>query len=169
MSKISIVADDTCVTVDGVGKVFAMDNFPADVHAVHYDTLTSSGHVEYKDIFTQNEDITSLSDYQAYVDVWNATKTFEEIENDEYEAMMKEHNDKIDKEVRERHEAMTYVEKREELYVAMGNQYEMMYDDAKNGTTIWQDSIDAIKVKIPKEWTPPAWDTLTNDDGTPLS
>ena len=33
----------------------------------------------------------------------------------------------------------------------MGNQFEMMYDDAKNGTTVWIDAIDAIKAAVPKE------------------
>ena len=30
------------------------------------------------------------------------------------------------------------------------NQYELMYDDQINGTTTWQDAIEAIKAKYPK-------------------
>ena len=30
------------------------------------------------------------------------------------------------------------------------NQYEMMYNDQVNGTTTWQDAIEAIKAKYPK-------------------
>ena len=30
------------------------------------------------------------------------------------------------------------------------NQFEMQYDDAVNGTTTWQDAINAIKQEIPK-------------------
>ena len=30
------------------------------------------------------------------------------------------------------------------------NQYEMMFDDAVNGTTTWVDAINAIKAKFPK-------------------
>ena len=147
MSKYSIVADDNCVTVDGHGKVFAMDNFPADVHAVHYDTLTSSGHVEYKDISKDNEDITSFSDYQTYVDVWNVTQTAEEILEETAAAEIVA----IETEADAAWENRTWSDKREVRYSEMGNQYEMMYDDAKNGTTTWVDAIDAIKAAVPKE------------------
>jgi hypothetical protein len=147
MSKISIVADDTCVTVDGVGKVFALDNFPADVHAVHYDTLTSTGQVEYKDISKDNEDITSLSDYQAYVDVWNATQTVEENAEEIQEAEIAARTAEEDA----KWENRTWVQKRQDQYAKMGNQFEMMYDDAKNGTTVWIDSIEAVKTAVPKE------------------
>jgi hypothetical protein len=153
MSKYSIVADDNCVTVDGLGKVFAMDNFPAAVHAVHYDTLTSSGHVEYKDISKDNEDITSFSDYQTYVDVWNTKKTDEAIAKEVADATQKAEEAAVEQEQVDYLANMTYVEQREELYNRMGNQYEMMYDDAVNGTTIWKDSIAAIKVRVPKTWT----------------
>lgn len=158
MSKISIVADDTCVTVDGVGKTFELGGFPSDVHAVHFDTVTSSGHVEYKDISKDNEEITSFSDYQTYVDVWNTEKTVEEKQQEEYAKTEAEELAKQEQEEAERIANMTYVDRREFLYSAMGNQFEMIYDDQVNGTTIWKDSIDAIKARIPKDWTPENYD-----------
>ena len=147
MSKISIVADDTCVTDDGAGKVFAIDNFPADAHAVHYDTLTSTGQVEYKDISKDNEDITSFSAYQTYVDVWNTTETIEKIAEDALEAQFVAEEE----EATASWENRTWIEKRKNQYERMGNQFEMMYDDAKNGTTVWIDSIEAVKTAVPKE------------------
>ena len=147
MSKYSIVADDNCVTVDGVGKVFAMDNFPADIHAVHWDTVTLTGQVEYKDISKDNEDITSFSDYQAYVDVWDTKLTIEEEAIAKQEAEDAERDAKLDEEWENRN----WKTKREVRYEEMGNQFEMMYDDAKNGTTVWIDAIDAIKAAVPKE------------------
>ncbi|SVD66270.1 uncharacterized protein METZ01_LOCUS419124 [marine metagenome] len=30
------------------------------------------------------------------------------------------------------------------------NQFEMQFDDKENGTTTWEDAIDAIKTKYPK-------------------
>ena len=41
-------------------------------------------------------------------------------------------------------------QKRVASYRAL-NQFEMMYDDAVNGTTTWVDAIAAIKAEIPKE------------------
>ena len=43
----------------------------------------------------------------------------------------------------------TYAEKRKARYDSL-NQFEMQYDDAVNGTTTWQDAINAIKQEIPK-------------------
>ncbi len=46
-------------------------------------------------------------------------------------------------------EAQEYARNRKEEYDAL-NQFEMQYDDKLNGTTTWDDAIEAIKAKYPK-------------------
>ncbi len=45
--------------------------------------------------------------------------------------------------------AQEYARNRKEEYDAL-NQFEMQYDDKLNGTTTWDDAIEAIKAKYPK-------------------
>lgn len=45
----------------------------------------------------------------------------------------------------------TYAEKRAIEYPALSEQLDMIYWDKVNGTTVWQDTIAAIKNKYPKE------------------
>jgi outer membrane cobalamin receptor len=42
-----------------------------------------------------------------------------------------------------------YTEKRKEEYDSL-NQFEMQFDDQRDGTTTWVDAINAIKAKFPK-------------------
>ena len=46
-------------------------------------------------------------------------------------------------------DAQEYARNRELEYVIL-NQFEMQYDDKLNGTTTWDDAIEAIKAKYPK-------------------
>jgi len=46
-------------------------------------------------------------------------------------------------------DAQEYARNRKEEYDAL-NQFEMQYDDKLNGTTTWDDAIEAIKAKYPK-------------------
>ena len=48
------------------------------------------------------------------------------------------------------YDAQEYAHNRKEEYDAL-NQFEMQYDDKKNSTTTWDDAIDAIKAKWPKD------------------
>lgn len=43
-----------------------------------------------------------------------------------------------------------YQRKREAEYPPMATQLDMQYHDAVNGTTTWQDAINAVKAKYPK-------------------
>ena len=47
-------------------------------------------------------------------------------------------------------DAQAYARNRKAEYDAL-NQFEMQYDDKKNSTTTWDDAIDAIKAKWPKD------------------
>ena len=47
------------------------------------------------------------------------------------------------------YDAQEYARNRKEEYDAL-NQFEMQYDDKLNGTTTWDDAIEAIKAKYPK-------------------
>ena len=48
------------------------------------------------------------------------------------------------------YDAQAYARNRKEEYNAL-DQFEMQYDDKKNSTTTWDDAIDAIKAKWPKD------------------
>ena len=46
-------------------------------------------------------------------------------------------------------DAQDYARKRKEEYDSL-NQFEMQFDDKEDGTTTWEDAINAIKAKYPK-------------------
>ena len=46
-------------------------------------------------------------------------------------------------------DAQEYARNRKEEYDAL-NQFEMQFDDKEDGTTTWEDAINAIKAKYPK-------------------
>lgn len=52
-----------------------------------------------------------------------------------------------DKPVRE----LSYAQLRQQEYGSIENQLDLIYWDKINGTTLWQDSISAIKEKYPKK------------------
>ena len=52
-------------------------------------------------------------------------------------------------EIQDEYNAQAYARNRKEEYDAL-NQFEMQYDDKLNGTTTWDDAIEAIKAKYPK-------------------
>jgi hypothetical protein len=47
------------------------------------------------------------------------------------------------------YDSQEYARNRKAEYEAL-NQFEMQFDDKENGTTTWEDAIDAIKTKYPK-------------------
>lgn len=76
MAQISIIADDKMVVKDGVGiNGLTLSDVPADVWAVQWDTTTSKGHIEKKDMSI--EEITSIGIYQSCIDEYTteANKT----------------------------------------------------------------------------------------------
>ncbi len=46
---------------------------------------------------------------------------------------------------------LNYAQLRQQEYEPLENQLDLLYWDKINGTTLWQDSISAIKAKYPKE------------------
>ena len=38
------------------------------------------------------------------------------------------------------------------IYASIGDQLDMQYKDAVNGTTTWKDHVAAVKAKYPKPW-----------------
>lgn len=46
---------------------------------------------------------------------------------------------------------LNYAQLRQQEYEPIENQLDLLYWDKINGTTLWQDSISAIKAKYPKE------------------
>ena len=70
MAQISIIADDKTVVKDGVGiGSLTLANMPADVWAVQWDSTTSKGHIEKRDLSI--EEITSISTYQTCIDEYD--------------------------------------------------------------------------------------------------
>lgn len=67
MAQISIIADDKAVSKDGVGlNGLKLSDMPADVWAVQWNTTTSKGHIEKRDLTV--EEITSIGIYQSCID-----------------------------------------------------------------------------------------------------
>ena len=130
MSTLTIIPDDKVIIVDGVAVVCDFD-IDSDVHAVQWDG--SSGHVEYK-----SKDNTTLSsnEYESYVTLHSDEKIRQAqvIQDAETAAL-----------------APLYERNRLSEYGTLGEQLDMIYWDGKNGTTLWQDHIDTIKSKYPKE------------------
>jgi beta-galactosidase GanA len=46
--------------------------------------------------------------------------------------------------------SLSYINKRQSEYPSIQEQMDMQYWDAINGTTTWQDAINAVKTKYPK-------------------
>jgi len=66
--KISIINPDNTVVVDGVCfDSLDLSLVPSTVHAIQFDTATSSGHIEYRG-GALNEEITSIAAYQYIID-----------------------------------------------------------------------------------------------------
>ena len=130
MSTLTIIPDDKIIIVDGVAVVCDFD-IDSDIHAVQWDG--SSGHVEYK-----SKDNTTLSsnEYESYITLHSNEKTRQEqtIQDAETAAL-----------------APLWERNRLSEYGSIGEQLDMLYWDGKNGTTLWQDHIDAVKEKYPKE------------------
>jgi hypothetical protein len=130
MSTLTIIPDDKVIIVDGVAVVCDFD-IDSDVHAVQWDG--SSGHVEYK-----SKDNTTLSsnEYESYVTLHSDEKIRQAqvIQDAETAAL-----------------APLWERNRLSEYGSIGEQLDMLYWDGKNGTTLWQDHIDTIKSKYPKE------------------
>jgi hypothetical protein len=49
--------------------------------------------------------------------------------------------------------AAVYRDQRRVAYAALGDQFDMIYHDLVNGTTVWRDAITAIKTQFPKPTT----------------
>ena len=70
MARISIIADDKTVVKDGAGiGGLTLSSIPADVWAVQWDSTTSKGHVEKRDLSIT--EITELGVYQACIDEYD--------------------------------------------------------------------------------------------------
>ena len=70
MAQISIIADDKMVIKDGVfADELKLTDMPADVWAVQWDSTTSKGHIEKRDLSI--EEITSLGIYQSCIDEYD--------------------------------------------------------------------------------------------------
>ena len=67
--RVTIIADDGKVGVDGVFRVVDLSTLDANIHAVQWDG--AAGHVEFKD-GESNEAIDDLSPFQSFIDAWAA-------------------------------------------------------------------------------------------------
>ena len=134
MSTLTIVPDDKLIIVDGVGVNCDFD-IDSDIHAVQWNGTT--GHVEWKEgIEKPQVSLSDINDYQSYIDL-HGVKLAEQ--------------EKTRKDAAAAALAPLYERNRLSEYGTLGEQLDMIYWDGKNGTNLWQDHIDVIKAKHPKE------------------
>jgi hypothetical protein len=50
----------------------------------------------------------------------------------------------------EEQKASVYRDRRRQVYPSLGDQLDMIYWDQINGTTVWQDTVAAVKAQYPK-------------------
>lgn len=79
--RVTIIADDNRVKVDGESHTVNCSDLPADFHALQWDG--ASGEVEYRTVRCEhcggrnkkpNMPISDLSPYQKFVDAWRVAK-----------------------------------------------------------------------------------------------
>ena len=139
MKTLAIVPEDKTVVVDGMGFTFDFIVDP-DIHAIQWDT--DSGHIEYKsDKF--NTTIDSIKEYDSIVVKHGEFKLEFEIEEKRILDEQKKY-DEAQKLIPE------YSKLREKEY-NVREQLDMQYWDKKNDTNNWENYIDTIKEKYPKE------------------
>ena len=71
--RVAIIADADKVNVDGVARFVDLSALDPNIHAVQWDSATSTGHVEYKDRSPETA-LTDISDYQSFIDAWTAAE-----------------------------------------------------------------------------------------------
>tara|TARA_R110000824_G_scaffold101901_5_gene241944 strand:- start:1790 stop:2212 length:423 start_codon:yes stop_codon:yes gene_type:complete len=139
MTTLTIVKDDSAVSVDGVGLgEIDCTSLASNVHAVQFDG--TNGHIEYND-GTETEAITSISAFSTITDAHAAKITANDTATAEAEATQTALED-------------TYGWKRVNdattKYATLGDQLDQQYKDAVNDTTTWKDAIAAVKAAHPK-------------------
>ena len=140
MKTLTIVPEDKTVVVDGMGFIFDFIVDP-DIHAIQWDT--DSGHIEYKsDKF--NTTIDSIKEYDSIIARHGEIKLEFDIEEKRILDELKEY-DEAQKLIPE------YSKLREREYKSIREQLDMQYWDIKNDTNNWENYIDTIKEKYPKE------------------
>lgn len=130
--RLTIVADDKRVTVDGEGLVFDFPISP-EIHAVQWNG--ASGEIEYNN-GTGNTAILEITGFQYIVDAF-----FVE-EARLAQAVIDAESARV--------AAITYADYRRSAYPPVTEQLAMQYDDLINGTTLWKDAVLAVKALYPK-------------------
>tara|TARA_R110000764_G_C10694024_1_gene344244 strand:+ start:19 stop:432 length:414 start_codon:yes stop_codon:yes gene_type:complete len=113
-------------TIDSTNFASIVDS---NIHAIQWNG--TSGEIEYKDD-TPNKEITDISSYDFEAKFATEKQAIADAE-------AKAETDRIS--------AMTYAEKREAEYPAIGDQLDDIYH---NGIDSWKSTIKAIKDKYPK-------------------
>jgi hypothetical protein len=68
--RVTIIREDGVVGIDGHFKKVNMDYLSTGIRAVQWDSSSGSGHIEYDDM--SNAELTSIADFQTFIDSWNA-------------------------------------------------------------------------------------------------
>ena len=140
MKTLTIVPEDKTVVVDGMSFIFDFMVDP-DIHAIQWDT--DSGYIEYKsDKF--NTTIDSIKEYDSIIAKHGEVKLEFEIEE-------KKILDELKKYDEEQKLIPKYSKLRAREYKSIREQLDMQYWDKKNDTNNWENYIDTIKAKYPKE------------------
>lgn len=70
MPRITIIADDGVVGVDGEFREVDLADLDPDIHAVQWDG--AKGHIEFRTKGKLAKEVTSITPFQKYIDRWNA-------------------------------------------------------------------------------------------------
>ena len=133
MAKITYIKDGedskSQLIIDGVQVDSSNYGVASNIHAIQWEG--SKGTIEYND-GTPNKEITDISSYDFEAKFATEKQAIADAE-------AKVETDRIS--------AMTYAEKREAEYPAIGDQLDDIYH---NGIDSWKSTIKAIKDKYPK-------------------
>lgn len=69
--RVTIIADDGVVGIDGEFRTVDLSALDPDIHAVHWDSVVNEGEIEYKSP-RREEAITDFAPYQPFVGAWSA-------------------------------------------------------------------------------------------------
>ena len=146
MTTLTIIKDDSYVSVDGFGiDPIDCSSLASNIHAIQFDG--TNGEIHYND-GTDNLAITAISDYSTITDLWTSAKATHDTAVSDAETAAS------DAATAQTALEATYGWKRQNdattKYAGIGDQLDQQYKDAVNGTTTWKDAIAAVKAAHPK-------------------
>lgn len=137
--KITIIADDNTVGIDGVFEDVTFTGDP-NIHAIQWDTVAQVGEVEFKD---RNEVITDFSPYQHFIGDHGAAKAARELAEIAATQQVKDDLEALNiANAIAAEAALTQEERRELAYPTTTDQLKALYE-ARQGNPVPLAAIDS--------------------------